>query len=165
VTAQPALAPRVLAILARDIARRDEDLAAELGVSLGELSPVIGLLYRQQRADRCAGYLVAVPPAEHVRPLIAPLEAAMTPPTRSHGDRAALLDVALACAARGWHVFPLQPAASVPRCTASGTARAPARARAGTPSGSSAPPPIRRSSAAAGRSLRTTSASRPARPA
>jgi hypothetical protein len=116
VTSRPALAARLAVILARDVARLDEDLAAELDVGLAELSPVIGQLYRQRRADRCAGYLVATPTTQPVptRTPSTPPEAPMTPPTPPTDDRSALLDAALACAARGWHVFPIRPGAKKP---------------------------------------------------
>ncbi|GEM_PF-732239 len=104
--ARAPLAARVLAILARDIARTDDELTAELGVSTGELSAAIGWLYHQGRADRCAGYLVATPSP-------APQETPMTMPTRT-GDPGALLDAALNCAAHGWHVFPIRPRAKKP---------------------------------------------------
>ena len=106
-----ALAEQVLAILVRDTARTDAELAAELGTTPTELSPVIGLLYRQRRADRCAGYLVATPP------ICLPAtcqEDTMSLPTPPATCRTALLDAALACAARGWPVFPLRPHGKTP---------------------------------------------------
>ncbi len=64
-TGRAALAARVLAILARDGGRTDDDLARLTGVSPAELSPVIGMLYRQRRADRCGPYVVSIPPPSH----------------------------------------------------------------------------------------------------
>jgi hypothetical protein len=58
-----ALAAQVVAVVARDLGRTDRDLAAMLGVTTAELSPVIGMLYRRHQVDRCGPYLVA--PAPH----------------------------------------------------------------------------------------------------
>src|ERR1700728_2331054 len=55
------LGRRVLEILGRDAGRTDADLAALLGVTEAELSPVIGMLYRQGRADRCGPWIVPAP--------------------------------------------------------------------------------------------------------
>jgi hypothetical protein len=103
------LAGRVLAILARDAGRTDTDLAALTGVTPEALSAVIGQLYRQGRADRCGAYVVAVPtyPAPAAPEEVPPVN----PPAISPG----LTGAALACAARGWHVFPLRPGGKIPR--------------------------------------------------
>jgi hypothetical protein len=114
----PPLAARVLAVLERDTGRTDDELAAELGVTIAELSPVIGRLYRQGRAGRCAGYLVAFPPALPARRPIASQEdfAVTTLPTSpGNSDHpGALTTAALCCAVLGWHVFPLRPGTKRP---------------------------------------------------
>ena len=53
------VAARALAMLADGTGCRDDQLAAVLAVTTAELSPVIGMLYRRGRADRCGPYLVA----------------------------------------------------------------------------------------------------------
>ena len=49
---------QIILVLERDIGRTDHDLARVLGVSLAELRPVTGTLYRQRKVDRCWDYLV-----------------------------------------------------------------------------------------------------------
>ncbi|HEY3957965.1 MAG TPA: bifunctional DNA primase/polymerase [Streptosporangiaceae bacterium] len=136
------LAARVLAILHRDTARTDTDLARMLAVSVPDLSAVIGRLYRRRLVDRCAGYLTASPalarnsgtsgtsgtcagqqastgfrPTREVPepPEPAPPEGAtMTTPASPHPPGNGLLESALRCAARGWPVFPLRPGSKRP---------------------------------------------------
>jgi hypothetical protein len=110
------LAGRVLAILARDTGRTDADLAALTGAPPEALSPVIGQLYRQGRADRCGTYVVPAPGPQSAAPEEVP---SVNPPAISPGLTAA----ALACAARGWHVFPLRPGGKIPRFPDHDTAR------------------------------------------
>src|SRR6266478_8211047 len=53
------LAAGVLDVLADGTGYPDQHLADTLGITLAELSPVIGMLYRRGLADRCDGYIVA----------------------------------------------------------------------------------------------------------
>jgi transcription initiation factor IIE alpha subunit len=52
------LGRQTLAMLETDIGRTDADLAAMLGITLAELRPIIGVLYRQRKIDRCWDYVV-----------------------------------------------------------------------------------------------------------
>jgi hypothetical protein len=137
-TGTATLAARVLAALREHNGLADGDLADLLGVSVPELSPVIGRLYRRGLVDRCARYLVPTPAAppresgtsgtsgtragqhpisrfrppaqvpEPPEPFPPPGGTTMTTPPDS------LLRAALDCAARGWPVFPLRPATKLP---------------------------------------------------
>jgi Bifunctional DNA primase/polymerase, N-terminal len=129
------LAARVLGVLADGTGYPDDQLANILGIAPAELSPVIGMLYRRGLADRCEGYIVAsasVPrrngtsgtsgtrarqdpdpgfrtaPGVPEPPEPSPL-ARQEEPMPADPSRAALLEAALSCAARGWHIFPLRP--------------------------------------------------------
>ena len=110
-------------------------------------------------------------PAPHRKdPPVNTSPARNTTPAAASGHRDdALLNAALGCAARGWHVFPRPAPAKKPPAFPDHTpptAPAPTRgAAAGTPGGNRGPPPTRPASAAAWAARRTTSASPPARPA
>jgi hypothetical protein len=129
------LAARVLGVLADGTGYPDDRLANILDIAPAELSPVIGMLYRRGLADRCEGYIVAsasVPrrngtsgtsgtrarqspdsgfraPAQVPEPPEPSPPAPEEEPMPADASRAALLEAALFCAARGWHVFPLRP--------------------------------------------------------
>ena len=131
------LATRVLGVLADGTGYPDQHLADVLGVTCAELSPVIGRLYRRGLADRCGGYIVtaaSVPcrngtsgtraghspdpgfrtPAQVPEPFPPARRQEEPMPAAADMSRAALLEAALACAARGWHVFPVTPGAKKP---------------------------------------------------
>jgi transcription initiation factor IIE alpha subunit len=55
------LASRVVAVLADEIGMTDQDLAGYLGVSVADLVPVLRVLYRQGRIDRCWSWTVLPP--------------------------------------------------------------------------------------------------------
>jgi transcription initiation factor IIE alpha subunit len=54
---------QVLALLADQIGMTDAAIAAELGVTIAELRPVLGALYGQHRIDFAAGYAFLPVPA------------------------------------------------------------------------------------------------------
>jgi transcription initiation factor IIE alpha subunit len=55
------LARQAEAVLRRDTGRRDDELASAIGVTVAELVPVLKVLYRQRRIDRCWAWTVAPP--------------------------------------------------------------------------------------------------------
>ena len=59
--AQWRLANRIVTLLADEIGLADRDLAVRLDVSMVEVVPVLRVLYRQHRIDRCWSYTVLVP--------------------------------------------------------------------------------------------------------
>jgi hypothetical protein len=59
--AQWRLADRVLAELDREIGLEGDDLGRRLNVTVAELRPVIGVLFRRDKVTRCWGYICAVP--------------------------------------------------------------------------------------------------------
>jgi hypothetical protein len=61
--AQWRLASRIVTLLASEIGLTDQGLAVLLDVSMAELVPVLRVLYRQRRIDRCWSYTVLVPHA------------------------------------------------------------------------------------------------------
>lgn len=50
-------------LLADEVALTDQDLAARLQVTTAELVPVLRILYRQRRIDKCWSYTVLAPRA------------------------------------------------------------------------------------------------------
>lgn len=60
---------KVLRLLATSVAMTDQVIAAELGITLAELRPVLGGLYGQHRIDFAVGYafLSVAPAAEEVK--------------------------------------------------------------------------------------------------
>ena len=135
------LAARVLDVLADGTGYPDAQLAGMLAVTPAELSPVIGMLYRRGLADRCDGYIVAAASiprkngtsgtsgtraGQHPDPGFravagvpepaepSPLARQEEQPVHTDASRAVLLEAALSCAARGWHVFPLRPGGKRP---------------------------------------------------
>jgi len=56
--AQWRLGRQIEGILAREIGLTDAALASHLKVTMAELRPVVGVLYRQRRVDLCWGYVV-----------------------------------------------------------------------------------------------------------
>lgn len=111
-TGRRQLATRVLAIVAADTGRTDADLAALTGADPASLSTVIGMLYRQGKADRCGAYVVAVP-RYGTQP--APAGLAGAPGHAPAGRPDSLLQAALGYAARGWPVFWLGPSRRPPK--------------------------------------------------
>jgi hypothetical protein len=59
--AQWRLANRILQILAIEVGRTDSQLADRLGVEVADLRPIVGVLYRQRKLDRCWDYVVIAP--------------------------------------------------------------------------------------------------------
>lgn len=58
---------QVEAIVNRDVARTDADLARILGTTVTELRVPIAVLMRQGKVTRCMDYVVAVPPSDVVQ--------------------------------------------------------------------------------------------------
>jgi hypothetical protein len=55
------LADRVTPVLETEIGMTDTALAEVLSVTVADLVPVLQVLYRQQRVDRCWSWTVSVP--------------------------------------------------------------------------------------------------------
>jgi hypothetical protein len=62
--AQWRLGRRVEDLLAGEIGLADQDLTVLLGVSMAELVPVLRVMYRQRRIDRCWSWTVLAPRAD-----------------------------------------------------------------------------------------------------
>ena len=65
--AQWRLAPRIVEVLETEIGITDATLAEALGVTTAELVPVLMVLYRQRRIDRCWSWTVSIPGATEGR--------------------------------------------------------------------------------------------------
>lgn len=115
-TRLPPLAARILDLISDGTGRRGDELAEMLGTTVPALSPMIGLLYRRDLADRCDGYVVAASSVPIQRPAAVPEpDRARRPEEPAMTDVREILEhAALAAAARGWHVFPITPAAKKP---------------------------------------------------
>jgi hypothetical protein len=59
--AQWRLGDRVVTLLRTEIGLEDQDLAGLLEVGMAELVPVLRVLYRQRRIDKCWSYTVLTP--------------------------------------------------------------------------------------------------------
>jgi transcription initiation factor IIE alpha subunit len=61
------LGDRVVSLLAVRLGLTDQDMAELLGVSMAELVPVLRVLYRQRRIDKCWSYTVLSPRSDEER--------------------------------------------------------------------------------------------------